>query len=421
MQEGGGVAARLFYAAGGDALRDCRGNATPELEQWERAFVAVAARALAENARRRLDSAVEDGDGTIANRVTVRKKDEPTDAASNAAMRTAQAVQAALVAKRAAGAGMRHAITVADHATLDAPMVWRAPPHRVPKDGHGHDDDDDDDANAAPSLYQSVYPHRAKHARRRVVVDGALPEELCRSLAGICVVALHAADAPARGGEAHVRADDPGALAMLCGTDDAADASQSALDAVAAAVAHHFDEPPDRLRVSGALLTRLEPPPAGTDYDYTRRHIDKANVRSYDYSALVYLNDQATGEPAHAGEFAGGSFRFVDAACDEVVAPRRSRLVAFPSGADHLHAVDAVERGHRFVLAVWLTLAGAAAAAAPALTPALPSSALPAADELSQVHGAVEAKIAAMVRELGLSDAQVRALEHAALSRGARR
>ena len=63
------------------------------------------------------------------------------------------------------------------------------------------------------------------------------------------------------------------------------------------------------------MLTRLKPISAGAqrrgvETQYCVPHIDKANVRSYDYSALLYLNTKG-----HS--FEGGDFCFVDATGDQ--------------------------------------------------------------------------------------------------------
>ena len=125
--------------------------------------------------------------------------------------------------------------------------------------------------------------------------------------------------------------------------------------------------------------------------------VDRANVSSYDYSAVLYLNMQ--GE-----SFEGGDFAFVDEAVsaavsarpvrgyasdlsllctlhepkpaplpldasqeDQIVQPRRGRCVLFASGFEHLHRVGRVVSGSRFVLACWFTLS---ASAGEALLPA---------------------------------------------------
>ena len=116
-----------------------------------------------------------------------------------------------------------------------------------------------------------------------------------------------------------------------------------------------------KLYLSGALLTRLQPPPrrqgggsssggdGGDSYQYSVAHVDRANVASYDYSAVLYLNSKGVG-------FKGGDFSFVDESSDEVIEPRSGRCVLFPSGFENLHRVHDVTGGTRFALAAWFTL-----------------------------------------------------------------
>jgi len=78
-------------------------------------------------------------------------------------------------------------------------------------------------------------------------------------------------------------------------------------------------------------------------------HVDRANVASYDYSAVLYLNTQ--GE-----SFRGGDFQFIDEESTQTVQPRHGRCVLFSSGFEHLHRVTPVSAGHRFALAAWFTL-----------------------------------------------------------------
>ena len=82
---------------------------------------------------------------------------------------------------------------------------------------------------------------------------------------------------------------------------------------------------------------------------YSNAHVDKANIASYDYSALLYLS---TGGGA---DFEGGELAFLDGDAERLVTPRAGRLVAFSSGLENLHQVREVTRGERFVLAMWFT------------------------------------------------------------------
>merc|ERR1711879_1006301 len=91
---------------------------------------------------------------------------------------------------------------------------------------------------------------------------------------------------------------------------------------------------PPVLYESGALLTRLQAKwehdvwqISGEDHVYWNAHVDKANVASYDYAALLYLNTQ--GE-----HYEGGDFAFVDADEDCLVSPRSGRLLTFTAGPE---------------------------------------------------------------------------------------
>jgi hypothetical protein len=168
---------------------------------------------------------------------------------------------------------------------------------------------------------------------------------------------------------------------------------------------------PGSLHSSGSLLTRLR-----ADYEndiwernhshiYWNFHVDKANIASYDYSALLYLNDyspgngdgnnvhleddlevddlslganaakpsglesywtglsrdmeemwSSSGKKSNSAErFKGGLFAFLDADKDRLVAPRCGRLLSFSSGLENPHRVEEVTLGSRLVLAFWFT------------------------------------------------------------------
>jgi len=72
---------------------------------------------------------------------------------------------------------------------------------------------------------------------------------------------------------------------------------------------------------SGALLTRLKGDPPRDEWDmdpnhvYWNPHVDKANIPTYDYSALLYLNTLGD-------DFEGGEFAFLDDDADRIVQPR---------------------------------------------------------------------------------------------------
>ncbi|KAI8488595.1 procollagen-proline 3-dioxygenase [Branchiostoma belcheri] len=67
-----------------------------------------------------------------------------------------------------------------------------------------------------------------------------------------------------------------------------------------------------------------------------------------DYSSILFLND----------EFRGGKFFFSDRnlTAEVTVQPRCGRLVAFSSGPENPHGVQAVLQGRRCALAMWYTL-----------------------------------------------------------------
>mmetsp|Transcript_32871 Transcript_32871/g.103950 ORF Transcript_32871/g.103950 Transcript_32871/m.103950 type:complete len:485 (-) Transcript_32871:1177-2631(-) len=110
----------------------------------------------------------------------------------------------------------------------------------------------------------------------------------------------------------------------------------------------------DFLYNSGALLTRLKGEVPKDDWEmdpnhiYWNAHVDKANIPTYDYSALLYLND------CHE-DFEGGEFEFIDDDVNRVVEPRAGRLLLFTSGPENLHRVRKVTEGTRYVLAMWFT------------------------------------------------------------------
>ena len=115
-------------------------------------------------------------------------------------------------------------------------------------------------------------------------------------------------------------------------------------------IMEHYSVP--ELYESGSVVTRISgaSEAAGSSaLDYACLHIDKANIGSYDYSALLYLADYGT-------DFTGGLFAFCDPdGVDRLVEPRKGRLVAFTSGAENLHQVRQVTGGTRHVLAMWFT------------------------------------------------------------------
>lgn len=181
---------------------------------------------------------------------------------------------------------------------------------------------------------------------RRAAADGQVSAEQCARLAAATDSAMenlfHQGGAtslvPEAASEPRLGAEALAAIRALRA------ASRAAVEA-----AHGL--PPGSLHDSGALLTRLvadAPDDAwelNRSHVYWNAHVDKANIPSYDWSALLYL--RAPSE--------GGAFAFVDRDADRVVEPRCGRLLSFSSGLENLHRVERVVRGSRLVLAMWFT------------------------------------------------------------------
>jgi predicted 2-oxoglutarate/Fe(II)-dependent dioxygenase YbiX len=72
--------------------------------------------------------------------------------------------------------------------------------------------------------------------------------------------------------------------------------------------------------------------------DWVANHTSQRDV-----SAIHYLND----------EFDGGEIFFEQAQL--MVKPRRGLLLAFPSGADHVHEVLPMRSGMRYTMPIWFT------------------------------------------------------------------
>ena len=126
---------------------------------------------------------------------------------------------------------------------------------------------------------------------------------------------------------------------------------------------------------AGSLLTRIwavdKIPDDGMDvapgHEYSGPHVDKANRASYDYSALLYLNDHCSedeggdaavvcghGEASHP-TFDGGRFAWVDEDTDTLIEPRGGRLITFTGGLENLHHGQPVLKGTRYVMGFWFT------------------------------------------------------------------
>eukprot|EP00929_Paragymnodinium_shiwhaense_P100919 TRINITY_DN63618_c0_g1_i1.p1 TRINITY_DN63618_c0_g1~~TRINITY_DN63618_c0_g1_i1.p1 ORF type:complete len:463 (-),score=59.94 TRINITY_DN63618_c0_g1_i1:239-1627(-) len=199
-------------------------------------------------------------------------------------------------------------------------------------------------------LYENLYPHVASKFVRCVVDDFASLRE-CRDICGLCVRGMHGL--VKAGGQTSVVVSRASLEGLELGnwTDDI----YSLIDRVRRRIITDMELPEDddgggrSLHTSAAMLTRLQPSGKSNRVPYWVPHVDKANVASYDYSALLYLNNK--GE-----HFNGGDFAFLDAREDLIVEPRRGRLLTFTSGLENLHQVQRVTGGTRFVLAMWFTL-----------------------------------------------------------------
>ena len=299
----------------------------------------------------------------------------------------------------------------------------------------------------------------------------ATPAE-CRSACGAAVLAMEGL--PVRDGETTLAADEWDVLRGWAGADAAALAADLCAR-TRRAVAAEFVEPRP-LFLAGSLLTRLQPRTAAAgadgdnggkkgdddddddDYDSLAPHVDAANIASYDYSAVLYLN-------AAGHSFQGGEFVFRDGATtavaavtktkddddddgddddglvgeDQVVEPARGRLLLFTSGCENLHQVRPVKpmgtgtgtgtrtdrtgtpppAAARFVLAMWFTLAPDKgqdiptahnlnpAAATPAAAPAPADHSPGGGGGMSDLERMLEEKVASVKSSLGMSDEQL--------------
>mmetsp|Transcript_40648 Transcript_40648/g.128791 ORF Transcript_40648/g.128791 Transcript_40648/m.128791 type:complete len:414 (-) Transcript_40648:105-1346(-) len=130
--------------------------------------------------------------------------------------------------------------------------------------------------------------------------------------------------------------------------------TEALLERVRSAVAAAANVSTDALFYSGSLLKRMDWPPLKDEWQLDERHdsfnahVDKANIASYDWSALLYLN--SVGE-----EFGGGELLFHDSDADRSVRPIGGRVVAFSSGLENLHRVMPMQWGRRYVLSMWFT------------------------------------------------------------------
>ena len=340
-----------FAAEGGHC-----GGAPAVAEAWRVVFIRRRLASIVRGARsalqgKRHDEADADVAGDEARSLS-RKKDapDPADSASVRRFVKAQAAQASM-AKRRLGHSQRQRTLIAPaaHPLPGGLRVWEAPAQgSAPAFQH-------------PMRQGSAQPHCPL---RRCVVEGLCTTHECSHAIGMAVLGIDGAvdyESPEYNGEATLVCSPLDAIPPFLGPGGRGLISVL-LWRVLSAVRTHFEEERP-LYLSGALLTRLQPPPTtqrglsaasvGDRYKYDVAHVDRANVASYDYSAVLYLNGK--GDEAGGG-FRGGDFCFVDEGGDEVVEPRPGRCVLFPSGFEQLHRVCRVDGGNRFALAVWFTL-----------------------------------------------------------------
>jgi len=87
--------------------------------------------------------------------------------------------------------------------------------------------------------------------------------------------------------------------------------------------------------------------------EYWHRHIDTNQYQTFDYTALIYLNNQAT-------DYQGGEFIFdpspeYNAPNEQRVQPKKGRVSAFTSGAENPHRVERVTDGVRLAFTMGFT------------------------------------------------------------------
>ena len=191
--------------------------------------------------------------------------------------------------------------------------------------------------------------------RLRIATDGFLTAAHCQALKGAADSAM--AGVPERNGHSNVAVGAVGAVAAQQRREGKAGMldchgdvlSRMLIFKTRLLLMEKYGEP--ELYESGSVITRLRPAAQGGargGLPYACRHVDKANIASYDYSALLYLSDFGT-------DFRGGEFVFCDQDANRIVEPRMGRLVAFASGPENLHQVRTVTAGGRYVLAMWFT------------------------------------------------------------------
>jgi len=211
-----------------------------------------------------------------------------------------------------------------------------------------------DAASLYTSLNLAVAPPRKT---TRIAMDGMASEHHCDVLKASADAAM--VGAPERNGHSNVAVGAVGSITAAqrregnsCMLDCRGDVvSRLLIYKTRLQIMEHYDLP--ELYESGSVITRIACPTgvrsSRDKLHYACLHVDKANIASYDYSALIYLSD-------YGSDFDGGKFAFCDnGRVDHIVEPRKGRLVAFTSGPENLHQVRNVTRGTRYVLAMWFT------------------------------------------------------------------
>eukprot|EP00930_Biecheleria_cincta_P044805 TRINITY_DN30857_c0_g1_i1.p1 TRINITY_DN30857_c0_g1~~TRINITY_DN30857_c0_g1_i1.p1 ORF type:complete len:419 (+),score=75.92 TRINITY_DN30857_c0_g1_i1:167-1423(+) len=285
----------------------------------------------------------------------VRKKDAPSDDDSHgqACLARAQQIQERLILANQwlIGSKPQRALVLADEVLPAHEMrTWPVPELALLKE------EMQDQGKLYGNLYSETPP-----LQLRCVRDSFVDDATCRDVCGYCIRGMHCMFR--RGGQTSLAVSSHLARRI---TADGADLVLDLVERVRLQIIQDFglgwhaqgqDEP--ILYHSGALLTRIQAEwshdmweiTGEEEHVYWNAHVDKANVASYDYAALLYLNTQGQ-------HFDGGDFAFIDNTEDCIVAPRRGRLLAFTAGPENLHQVRRVTSGVRFVLAMWFTLSG---------------------------------------------------------------
>ena len=334
------LAARDFAHAGGAST-----DSMAELASWKTVFVRRRVTRAKTMVRRAIEGTLDEMHGSAGALQHVRKKDlpDPDDKVGIRRLLTSHSLQQYLVTQRIRPGRRRQVVGSASHALEGSRRVWNAPSEQMPLPQERRQSV----LTNGGDLEALDRPVRCP--TKRVLLDAMASPRECALTIGAAVVGMDVVDAEAAAhGESVIVVSPPSSMREELG-EGAVRLVSLLCWRVLCAVRREFGEERP-LYLAGAMLTRTQPPAgASPEYDYGVAHVDRANMASYDYSAVLYLNTQGRG-------FEGGDFAFVDARDDEVVEPRAGRCVLFASGFEHLHRVGKVKRGSRFVLASWFTL-----------------------------------------------------------------